>query len=61
MMVSDPTPVVDATQLAGYFEAEVLVPVVIACIASIGLSALWLAAVMYYLRQQDKDSARPSH
>lgn len=61
MMTPDATPLVDAAQFAGYFEAEALVPVIIACVASIGLSALWLGAVMYYLRPRNTgqaDSAR---
>jgi hypothetical protein len=60
-MVPDPIPVIDVARYAGYFEAQALLPVVVACVASIGLSLLWLAGVTHYLRPRKKDSAKPSH
>lgn len=60
-MTSDPTPGIDVARYAQYFEAEALVPVIIACVVSIGLSALWLAAVMYCLRPRNSNRADCSH
>jgi hypothetical protein len=60
-MTPDPSPIIDAARFVRYFEAEALVPVIVASVVSIGLSAIWLAAVMSYLRLGNTDRADSAH